>query len=113
MGLWNVPEVDANGEAFYRWEVTRDRLLERSIKKHGAKRADGSDWDNSAVGTKGPSNLNSEVRGNAARFSLYDDDGNCHYEGIIYGEYSGFEPLDDFGMPNAGCTAIKINGEWL
>ncbi len=31
----------------------------------------------------------------------------------IYGAYSGFEPLDDFCMPNAGCTGIKYNGEWL
>ena len=22
-----------------------------------------------------------------------------------------FEPIDDFGMANAGCTYIKINGE--
>ena len=46
-----------------------------------------------------------------ARFSMYDDDDNCYYEGMIYGDYDGFEPLDDFGMPNAGCTYIKINGE--
>jgi hypothetical protein len=48
-----------------------------------------------------------------ARWSAYDDDGECYYEGIIYGAYSGFEPLDDFCMPNAGCTGIKYNGEWL
>ena len=44
---------------------------------------------------------------------MYDDDDNCYYEGMIYGDYYGFEPLDDYGMPNAGCTYIKINGEIL
>ena len=47
----------------------------------------------------------------SARFSMYDDDDNCYYEGMIYGDYLGFEPLWDFGTPNAGCTYIKINGE--
>jgi hypothetical protein len=49
----------------------------------------------------------------SARFSMYDDDDNCYYEGMIYGNYDGFEPLDDFGMPNAGCTYIKLNGEMI
>ena len=53
----------------------------------------------------------SAITTNSARFSMYDDDDNCYYEGMIYGKYDGFEPLDDFGMPNAGCTYIKVNGE--
>jgi hypothetical protein len=47
------------------------------------------------------------------RFSLYDDDDECYYEGMLYGDYEGFEPLDDFGTPNAGCVKMKLNGEWL
>ena len=54
-----------------------------------------------------------KIKDNQAKFSMYDDDDICYYEGIIYGDYDGFEPLDDFGMPNAGCTYIKINGEVL
>ena len=42
---------------------------------------------------------------------MYDDDNNCYYKGMIYGDYDGTEPLYDFGMPNAGCTYIKINGK--
>lgn len=48
-----------------------------------------------------------------SEFSLYDDDEVLYYKGIIVGDYDGFEPLDDFGMPNAGCTGIKYDGEWL
>jgi hypothetical protein len=50
---------------------------------------------------------------NPAHFSLYDDDGECYYEGMLYGDYTGFEPLDNFGTPNAGCTKVKLAGEWL
>ena len=46
----------------------------------------------------------------------YDDDGILYYKGYLYGDDAdGFEPLDDFGMPNAGCVDIKYksnNGEW-
>lgn len=50
------------------------------------------------------------------RFRLYDDDGRLCYEGWITGDYTGFEPLDDFGMPNAGCTEVRYmspeTGRW-
>ena len=28
--------------------------------------------------------------------------------GKIWGDFDGFEPLDDFGEPNAGCTEIRL-----
>ena len=62
---------------------------------------------------KGVSNGDKSITSNKAHFSMYDDDDNCYYEGMIYGNYDGFEPLDDYGMPNAGCTYIKINGEMI
>ena len=47
--------------------------------------------------------------GFTAHFKMYDDDGILYYSG--YGkpltDVEGFEPLDDYGMPNAGCTEIK------
>ena len=61
----------------------------------------------------GVSNGTASIKENPVRFSMYDDDDNCYYEGMLYGEYDGFEPLYDFGMPNAGCTYIKINGKEL
>jgi|TARA_R100001530_G_scaffold110783_3_gene78010 hypothetical protein len=41
---------------------------------------------------------------------MFDDDGVLYYAGLIWGDYDGFEPLDDFGMPNAGCTEIQLRG---
>lgn len=45
--------------------------------------------------------------GETERFRLLDDDGNVYYEGRIAGDYEGFEPLYDFGMPNAGAVSIQ------
>jgi hypothetical protein len=42
---------------------------------------------------------------------MYDDDGKLYYAGTIWGDYDGFEPLDDFGMPNAGCTSIEYKND--
>ena len=51
-------------------------------------------------------------------FRMLDDDGELYYVGriILDDNTSGFEPLDDFGMPNAGCTSIEYrekNGAWV
>lgn len=53
---------------------------------------------------------------------MYDSDDILYYEGMFLcnkeecnGE-RGFEPLDGFGEPNAGCTRIDyynvLKGEW-
>ena len=45
-------------------------------------------------------------------FKISDDDGEHYYTGVRTGEADerfseyGFEPLDDFGTPNAGATEI-------
>lgn len=51
--------------------------------------------------------------GFTASFKMYDDDGELYYSGYSkpLTEVDGFEPLDDFGMPNAGCTDIKYMNE--
>lgn len=46
------------------------------------------------------------------RFSMFDADGECYYQGRTDDD-SSFAPLDDFGQPYAGCTSIKINGKVL
>ena len=81
----------------YRWIITKEMDIDGVIN----------------LGTCGPRNYDKSIVDNKAKFSLYDDDGNCYAEGLIFGEYDGFEPLDDYGMPSLGCTAIKIDGEWL
>ena len=92
----------------YAWKITRDHL-----------EAEGS--PSSAVGTQGPEHssqaalddLVSETGGEW--FRMYDDDEILYYEGYLTGDYSGFEPLDDYGEGWAGCTRIAypdVNGEW-
>ena len=44
------------------------------------------------------------------KFRMYDDDGTLCYEGRMNEHCDGFEPLDHFGMPNAGCTELR---EWV
>jgi len=50
------------------------------------------------------------------KFRMYDDDGELYYEGVSSDNETedAFLPLDDFGMPNAGCTDIKYltGGHW-
>lgn len=51
------------------------------------------------------------------KFRLYDDDGILYYEGRMNDwewENNPFGPLDDYGMPNSGCTELryKKEGKW-
>lgn len=57
--------------------------------------------------------------GKGEQFRMYDDDGEWYYSGRIVrvGSAShdeGFEPLDDFGTPDSGCTEIRYlhAGKW-
>jgi len=50
-------------------------------------------------------------------FRLLDDDGIVYFEGFwvpLSDDATGFEPLDDYGMPDSGCTSIeyKVGDEW-
>ena len=81
--------------AGYRWKITKDHI------------------GSGAAGTEGPSDLDPTITNNREHFVMKDGDGEVYYEGDIYGEFDGFEPLDDFGMPNAGCEAIFYKGEML
>lgn len=42
---------------------------------------------------------------------MFYDDGIHYYNGLLKTKYEGtgaaFNPLEDYGMPNAGCTDIK------
>lgn len=89
------------------WMITRDLLNEQGIS------------DDSAVGICGPSNI-AEVarlkleRGEGHMFLMFDDDDELYYEGLLLGDptsHQGFAPLDDFGMPDSGCTYIKYYNE--
>lgn len=69
-------------------------------------------------GVMGPAWLSASVKrrllaGEGEPFQLLDDDGELYYTGRQIGG-DGSEALDDFGLPNAGCTMLrqKVNGEW-
>jgi hypothetical protein len=84
-------------KAPYRWKIDKDYL-------------DGG-TDSSAVGIEGPHNLDETLDSNPRGFTLYDDDDNAYYHGWIYGDYEGFEPVDDFGLGYAGAPHIKLDGD--
>lgn len=93
----------------YGWVITKDLLGEED------------DADRSAVGVMGPRNITAPTadalkRGQGRKFRMLDDDGEVYYYGLlIHPDGEGFEPLDDFGMPDSGCTDIQFKnpaGEW-
>jgi len=70
------------------------------------------------VGVSGPSGMeDSDLEGvTLYPFRMKDDDGVLVYEGVT-NHYGSFRPLDDFGMPNYGCTVIEYrdnetSGPW-
>lgn len=93
---WQVAE----GRASYGWVITEDLIGE------------GTDGD-----AMGPYNIDPAIQarllaGEGRPFEMLDADGVLYYRGRLIGG-TGFEPKDDFGEPNAGCTTIKVNGEEL
>jgi len=59
-----------------------------------------------AVGVRGPHNYSGDGKELRCEFQMFDDDGVLYYSGRSANV--GFEPLDDFGTPNAGATSIKF-----
>lgn len=56
-----------------------------------------------------------EIRSRGELLRLLDDDGELYYHVKILGDYSGFEPLDQFATPNAGATTVEYkarDGRW-
>ena len=95
----------------YRWIITKDHVKDPDAKEG---------TNSNAKGVQGPRNCNENLKSNPQKFSLYDDDGECYAEGMLYStdkayntEESLFSPLYDFGMPHWGCTQIKVDGEFV
>ncbi len=73
------------------------------------------DFIGGATGVMGPRGVGytaDEVRAQGRPFEMRDDDGEVYYRGFLLGG-NGFEPLDDFGRPNAGATDIYYDGKPL
>lgn len=72
--------------------------------------------NSNAVGITGPYNSSletaDEIRNHPDRvhFKMYDDDNNLCYSGyyVIGDDENWFAPLDHYGMPNAGCSYMRI-----
>ena len=70
----------------------------------------------------GPSGISDDLKakllaGEGEEFRMYDCDDNLYYTGRLIedDDTQGFEPLDDYGMPNAGATDIHYkdkDGNW-
>jgi hypothetical protein len=93
----------------YGWIITKDLLYEDNPALHNEHDI------KSAAGTMGPHGVRftKEDILKGKEFKMYDDDMILYYEGRIVGDYSGFEPLDDFGMPDSSCTSIWYDGVQL
>ena len=94
----------------YAWTITKDHLADLPYGLHSMR---------DDAGTVGPSDATMDhdaivAHAEGKKFRMFDDDGELNYEGVLVGG-DGFEPLDDFGMPNAGATEIKYleDGEWV
>lgn len=100
------------------WIITKDHITD------GAEKAPSN---LNAVGLVGSSEIDPEdvvrlTAGEGEPFRMFDDDGNLYYEGrFLEGkdtedlEAAEFQPLDNFGTPNAGCTYIEYkdaSGVW-
>lgn len=84
--------------------------------------------ENKASTVEGPAMADIRVlerlkNGEGEEFRLLDDDRNLYYEGRFiddseneeYQPEAEFQPLDCYGLPNAGCTIIQYKneaGEW-
>lgn len=78
------------------------------------KLLDGGGWDagdndrienNLGVNTKDFTLCDPETK---RKFQVRDDDNIPYAEGWMWGNWHGFEPLDDWAMPSLGCTQIYI-----
>lgn len=102
-GLRRAPLSGVASVSKYTWVVTRDAVL-----------GDSSD----AVGRIGPPGAKDRARFDVViirgeHFRMLDDSGQVRYIGYILGEYSGREPLEEYGVEN-GCTVIEYerDGRW-
>lgn len=85
----------------YTWVITENNPASEDVTR-----------DIATVGPSGASKRASlsTVIHQGQRFSLLNPVGKTLYHGYIYGDFSGREPLADFGWQN-GCTKIEFEGD--
>jgi len=87
----------------YAWLITHDYVS--------------NEEDRGTIGPRGCPLTSEEITATGIPFRMLDDDGEVYYHGLYKGpdDETLFAPLDDFGMPNAGCTSIQYRnaaGAW-
>lgn len=107
------------------WIITKDLLKDDSVEAPS---------NLNAVGMTGPRTAHDEfiarlTAGEGAEFKMFDGDEILYYEGRFLEDErensdipvfqqratDEFQPLDNFGTPNAGCTYIEykdVDGKW-
>ncbi len=95
------------------WTITIDNQADKGAKPGTNANAVG------IVGPSGATMTHEEIKTHPRRltFRMLDDDKEVYYCGYAVAEDAlddPFSPLDDFGMPNAGCTELQYleDGAW-
>lgn len=100
----------------YGWIIDTDHLFNPELNGPGFSDEAGTvgPWD--AVGNTKAKLADHYT--NRHQFRMYDDDGELYYTGTLFwnGDSEPSEdiligPLEDYGMPNAGCTRITYTGK--
>jgi hypothetical protein len=96
----------------YAWQITYDHLDHRRDDVSGPRNADEKLLAGLAAAVKA-GRAKWQPADDVEWFRMRDGDGNLYYTGVLTGQpdpcgsEGGFEPLDDYGTPNAGCTSIE------
>lgn len=88
----------------YGWIITKDNIADPSVTPPS---------NLNAKGMMGPSDCPftaEEIKAKGEKFRMLDDDEEVYYYGYCLSEgdeIGAFSPLENFGMPNAGCADIQ------
>lgn len=90
--------------ARYAWIITTDHFDGTAAKIEGPRDAS-------------PAKLAELHAGGGTPFRMRDDDGELYFSGRFAGDdtsEAAFGPLQDYGMPDSGCTSIEYlrGGRW-
>ena len=91
------------------WIITRDKIEDGAAKGTGSPHLTDEDCSKLDLAKNIDQILQDLIEKYEmdVAFKLYDDDDNLYYEGFM--QEADFDPLDDFGMPNSGCTYLMYS----
>ena len=88
----------------YAWVITKDLIFNPEFDKRKAV---------GIIGPRGTTLTTEEIKSLGKEFRMLDSDNIVYYHGYMVEDEdsSGFEPLEDFGEPNAGACIIQYKNE--